>query len=203
MIKYLNNLENISYDLKTENKIILIIYDNYDPLSYGLLDMISNYDEIKNYNIIIINKSLLKNDMINKINLNYFSKMHISEFFNVFKQIYDLNDLEIPYFYFFKNSVLMYKTLYNNLYDKDYKMLKHIMLNYFNNNNISNLNLLIDNYSICSKNNIEQTKILKKEDIIKDIEDTIEIYNKSFFIKKIDQKNEYRFENIKNIKVYI
>lgn len=200
MIKYLNNLENITFDLNHENKIILIIYDNFDPLSYGLLDMISNFDEIKNHNIIISNKSFLKNDMINKTNLSYFSKMHISEFYSIFKQINELTDLDVPYLYFFKNSILMYKTFYNNLYDKDFKMLKHIMLNYFNKNNSTNFNLLIDNY-----NNNDEIKIIKKEEFMKEFNDTIIIFNKTFIkeIKKIDQKNEYRLGNIKNIKVYI
>lgn len=207
MIKYLNNLENITYDLNIENKIILIIYDNYDPLSYGLLDIISNFDEIKNYNIIIANKTFLKQDMINKLNLSYFSKIHISEFYNIFTHINDLSDLDVPYFYFFKSSILMYKTFYNNLYDKDYKMLKHIMLNYFNKNNSTNFNLLLDSYSIkdYNKNN---TEIINKNEFIKEVEDTIKIFNRTFSnkngnLKKIDQKNEYNLNNIKNIIVYI
>jgi hypothetical protein len=93
MPKYLDNLENITSDIQDYNKCILIIYDTYDTLSYSILDMIANYDEIKNYNLIITNKTNLKIDMLNKLNLNYFSQLHISQYYNIFTQI---NNLKIP-----------------------------------------------------------------------------------------------------------
>jgi hypothetical protein len=205
MPKYLDNLENITSDIQDYNKCILLIYDTYDTLSYSILDMIANYDEIKNYNLIITNKTNLKIDMLNKLNLNYFSQLHISQYYNIFTQINNLNDFEVPYFYFFVEGIIMYKTFYNSIHDINYNVLKHILVNFFNNNNnMVNFSLLMDNYSLKNIKN-EETKILKKEEIIKDIEEVINIYSKSFCLnnKKIDIKNEYTLDNIKNIKVYI